>query len=102
MRRGLSLADELLVSCGSDLRLPNFLLGKAGGGRTLTCVTALRYLTPGVLPAAFILSCLPAQGLQIIPLPVETLSSNALLIVHGVVLSKTVQRDTAGRIYTSV
>jgi hypothetical protein len=36
------------------------------------------------------------------PIPVETLATNADVIVHGRVVSKTVQRDPEGRIYTRV
>jgi len=36
------------------------------------------------------------------PLPIETLATNAEVIVHGTVVSKTVQRDPEGRIYTRV
>jgi len=37
-----------------------------------------------------------------IPLSIETLASEAALVVHAKVESKTVQRDPAGRIYTRV
>jgi len=36
------------------------------------------------------------------PLPIEALATNAEVIVHGKVASKTVQRDPEGRIYTRV
>ena len=36
------------------------------------------------------------------PLPIEELSQSADLIVHGTVLSKSSQRDEAGRIYTKI
>jgi hypothetical protein len=36
------------------------------------------------------------------PLPIETLATNATVIVHGSVASKTVERDPAGRIFTRV
>jgi hypothetical protein len=39
---------------------------------------------------------------QMIPLPIETLSAKADLVIHGTVTGTTVQRDPEGRIYTSV
>ncbi len=45
---------------------------------------------------------LPSRAEVVIPLPIESLATNAQLIVRGTVLSTTVLRDPEGRIYTRV
>ncbi|HSU57477.1 MAG TPA: hypothetical protein VLT36_25775 [Candidatus Dormibacteraeota bacterium] len=50
----------------------------------------------------FILAASPLYADQLIPLTIEQLSGKAQLVVHGSVLSKAVQRDPAGRIYTTI
>jgi hypothetical protein len=62
----------------------------------------MKLLRTILLVASVILPPLPLKAIQIIPLSVEWLSTNATLVVHGTVVSKSVQRDPAGRIYTSL
>jgi hypothetical protein len=50
--------------------------------------------------ALFLPPASPAVTFQ--PLSIETLSRQADLVLHGTVLSKTVQRDDAGRIFTAI
>ncbi len=45
---------------------------------------------------------LSAPAIVLEPLSVETLSAQADIVLHGVVLSNTCQRDPSGRIYTKV
>src|SRR5438445_12175900 len=42
------------------------------------------------------------QAVQMKPLSIEQLAQKSVLVVRGVVLSKSCQRDPAGRIYTKV
>jgi len=50
----------------------------------------------------FCLGAARVLGGNFIPLPVEELAARAQLVVRGTVLTKSVQRDEAGRIYTRV
>ncbi len=43
-----------------------------------------------------------AHAVLMTPLAIEELSTNADLVVHGTVLGKTCQRDSAGRIFTKI
>ena len=43
-----------------------------------------------------------SRATQFTPLPIEQLAQEAVLVVQGTVLSKTCQRDPAGRIFTKV
>jgi hypothetical protein len=52
--------------------------------------------------AALLLSAGRALGTQLTPWSVEQLAEKAQLVLHGVVLSKSVQRDPAGRIFTRI
>lgn len=48
------------------------------------------------------LVAMDAMGSLMVPLAIEEMSTRAQLIVRGTVLSKSCQRDAAGRIYTKV
>ena len=54
----------------------------------------------GCWPILLCLATLAIQASPLAPLPVEDLTTHADLVLHGKVLSKTVLRDPAGRIYT--
>ena len=53
-------------------------------------------------PILFSVATLALQADRLAPLSVEDLTRHADLVLHGKVLSKTVLRDPAGRIYTRV
>src|SRR5882672_7341753 len=54
------------------------------------------------LVALLLATCRPAAAAWMKPMTVEELAQSADVILHGTVVSKTVQRDAEGRIYTSV
>ena len=58
--------------------------------------------TKAVFVAALLLFAFAAQATRMSPLSIEQLTAKADLVLHGTIASKTVQRDTEGRIYTSV
>ena len=55
-----------------------------------------------ILLAALLLGRGPVRGTQFTPWSVERLTEKARLVLHGVVVSKSVQRDDAGRIFTRI
>jgi hypothetical protein len=62
----------------------------------------LKLLARPLLLLALLFFTVWANATQFVPLSVEQLTERARLVLHGTVLAKTVQRDSAGRIYTKV
>jgi hypothetical protein len=56
----------------------------------------------GVLASVLLVLGPAAPAVTFHPLSIENLAREAQVVLHGKVLSKTVQRDAAGRIYTRV
>jgi hypothetical protein len=63
-------------------------------------VTIERTLPIAPLLMLWLIPC--AHAVTMVPLSIEDLTAKSQLVVHGTVLSKSCQRDSAGRIYTKV
>ena len=50
----------------------------------------------------WLLWVLPLDAVIMVPLSIEDLTAKAQLVAHGTVVSKSCQRDSAGRIYTKI
>ena len=51
---------------------------------------------------AFLGALSPLPAVQMEPLSIEEMARQSALVLHGTVLSKSCQRDPAGRIYTKI
>jgi len=62
----------------------------------------MNFFPTSMLLQFLVVTAIPASAGMMNPMSIEELSTNADVIVHGTVLSKSVQRDPEGRIYTRV
>ncbi len=87
-----------LSTCHTPVLVPSTLKVSSGPGASRRAHSPLF----GLLLLVHVLLPLCSKAVSFEPLSVEALTRQAELVLQGTVLSKTIQRDPTGRIYTAV